>query len=86
MASGRAIRPNNGSERCAGIAVGRTTSMIDWLLTVLRLLPRDPDRTAQRFSRASAAAGDRLRPWLYGLIAAAVVLLLVVLLILAVVR
>ena len=53
--------------------------MIDWVIALLRLAPRDPDGAAKRFDRASSAAGDRLRPWLYGLIGGAVVLLLVVL-------
>lgn len=51
--------------------------MLDWILTLLRLLPKDPDRTAEEFKRSSSALGERLRPWLYGLIGCVVLLLLV---------
>jgi hypothetical protein len=51
--------------------------MLDWILSYLYLWPKDPTKTAKAFQRSSSALGDRLRPWLYGLIAAVVVLLLI---------
>jgi hypothetical protein len=48
--------------------------MLGWLLDLVNLLPRDA-RTAQRFERASSKVGDRLRPWLYGLIGVTILFL-----------
>ena len=57
--------------------------MIGWIVELLHLAPRDPDLAAKRFNRFSSAAGDRVRPWLYGLIGFAVVLLLAAVAVLA---
>ena len=51
--------------------------IIDWIMFLFRIAPNDPQRSNERFS----TIGDRLRPWLYGLIGAAVVLLLVAMMI-----
>ena len=51
--------------------------MASWISLLFRLLPSDADKTAERFNSASSSVGERLRPWLYGLIGAVVVLLLV---------
>jgi hypothetical protein len=51
--------------------------VIDWIMALLQVAPKDPVKPAQRFKERSSALGDRLRPWLYGLIGAAVVLRLV---------
>lgn len=51
--------------------------IIDWIMFLLRIAPNDPEQ----FEKRSSAIGDRLRPWLYGLIGGAVVLLLVALMI-----
>jgi hypothetical protein len=51
--------------------------MLDWFMSFLYLWPKDSTKKAKAFQRFSSAAGDRLRPWLYGLIATVVVLLLI---------
>ncbi len=51
--------------------------MIDWILVLLQLVPEDPKKAAEGFNRASSEVGERLRPWLYGLIGGVVVLLVV---------
>lgn len=49
---------------------------IDWIVALLRMATKDPDKAAKQFEESSSAIGDRLRPWLYGLIGATVLLLL----------
>ncbi len=53
--------------------------MMDWILAVLGLAPKDPQTTARRFEAASSNIGDRLRWPLYGLIGGALLLLAVAL-------
>jgi hypothetical protein len=51
--------------------------MLDWILALLNLLPRDAE-SAKRVERISSRVGDRLRPWIYGLIAVTIAFLVVV--------